>query len=71
MQIPYFGNETSIIRYQSPQNITSFHEEVINSPSKLRVNMPNESMIRQSKHYHNQPYFKSEMNIEKKRQRVN
>ena len=71
MQIPYFGNEASIVRYQSPQNITSFHQEVINSPSELRMNMPSESIIRRSKHYQNPPYFKSEMNIEKKRQRVN
>jgi hypothetical protein len=33
--------------------------------------MNNESIIRQSKHFHQQPYFKSEMNIEKKRQRIN
>ena len=28
-------------------------------------------MLRKSKHYHQQPYFKSEMNLEKKRQQRN
>ncbi len=30
-----------------------------------------ESLLRKSKHYHQQPYFKSEMNLERKRQQHN
>jgi hypothetical protein len=63
MQIPYFGNDSSIVRFHSPQNISSMHhQQFIPTSSEIRFG-ENESMLRKSKHYQQQPYFKSEMNI--------
>jgi len=38
IQIPYFGNDSSIVRYHSPQNISAhYQQQFIPSSSEMRL----------------------------------